>query len=70
MKFNSFIYCLPNHMKKKNLKSNKDERELTTDNMVKGIGRQATNKELINYLSKDKGNPIDLKIIFSKYENK
>lgn len=70
MKFNRFIYCLSNHMKKINIKSNQDERELTVEDMVKGIGRQATDKELINYLSKHKGNPIDLKIIFSRYENK
>jgi hypothetical protein len=45
-----------------------DFKELDINAMVKGIGRKATNEELIAYLSK-KGDvePIDLEIAFSKY---
>ena len=42
-------------------------RELTTEDMVKGIGRKATDEELIEYLSKDGGTPISLETAFAKY---
>lgn len=44
-----------------------DFRELNAGDMVKGIGRRATDEELMDYLSKDKGNPISLQTAFSKY---
>jgi len=43
--------------------------ELDTMAMVTGIGRKATDEELINYLSKDAGKPVDLDIAFAKYSN-
>lgn len=45
--------------------------ELDVDAMVKGIGRKATDEELIDYLSKgidDK--PIDIDDAFSKFSSK
>ena len=45
--------------------------ELNTKAMITGIGRKATDEELIDYLSKDKGGePIDLEVAFSKYSGK
>jgi hypothetical protein len=46
-----------------------DFRELTDKDMINGIGRKATDEELINYLSKDPGEPISLEIAFAKYLN-
>jgi len=46
-----------------------EKRELSTEDMVKGIGRKVTDEELIEYLSKDNGKPISLKKAFSKYLN-
>ena len=43
------------------------KRELSTEDMVKGIGRKATDEELIEYLSKDGGTPISLETAFAKY---
>jgi hypothetical protein len=34
-------------------------RELTAGDMVKGIGRKATDEELLDYLLKDKGEPVN-----------
>ncbi len=45
-------------------------RELTTQDMVKGIGRKATDEELMDYLSKDSGEPISLEKAFAKYLDK
>ena len=47
-----------------------DFRELTDKDMINGIGRKATDEELINYLSKDPGEPISLEKAFSKYLDK
>jgi hypothetical protein len=44
--------------------------ELNVDAMVKGIGRKATDEELIDYLSKDGGTPISLEAAFAKYLDK
>jgi hypothetical protein len=45
-----------------------DFEELGIDSMVKGIGRKATEEELMTYLSKEtESEPIDLEIAFSKY---
>jgi hypothetical protein len=41
--------------------------ELGINAMVKGIGRKATDEELIDYLSKDAGTPISLEIAFARY---
>ena len=46
-----------------------DFRELTDKDMINGIGRKATDEELINYLSKDPGEPISLENAFAKYLN-
>jgi len=48
----------------------KDYRELETVDMIKGIGRKATDDELTDYLSKDPGAPISLEKAFAKYLNK
>jgi len=42
-------------------------RELTNGDMVKGIGRKATDEELMDYLSKDKDEPVSLQTAFAKY---
>ena len=43
-------------------------KELDTLAMVTGIGRKATDVELIDYLSRESGTePIDLEVAFSKY---
>ena len=48
-----------------------DFEELDVTAMVKGIGRKATDEELINYLTKDAGEePISLETAFSKYSDK
>lgn len=45
--------------------------ELDINAIVKGIGRKATDEELIDYLSKDNdAEPIDIDEAFSKYANK
>ena len=45
-----------------------DFKELDTLAMVTGIGRKATDVELIDYLSRESGTePIDLEVAFSKY---
>ncbi|MDB5091301.1 MAG: hypothetical protein JWR09_5295 [Mucilaginibacter sp.] len=45
-----------------------DFEELGIDSMVKGIGRKATDEELMTYLSKEiESEPIDLEVAFSKY---
>jgi len=42
--------------------------ELTIDAMVKGIGRKATDEELIDYLSKGiHDEPLDIEQAFAKY---
>ncbi len=44
--------------------------ELTTQSMINGIGRKATDEELIHYLSKDMGGrQIDIDTAFSKFSN-
>jgi len=43
--------------------------ELNTNAMITGIGRKATDEELIDYLSKDSGEPIDIEVAFSKYSS-
>ena len=44
--------------------------ELDISAMVKGIGRKATDEELIEFLSKgNDAEPINLEIAFSKYMN-
>ena len=45
------------------------KRELSTEDMVKGIGRKATDEELMEYLSKDAGTPINIEDAFAKYLN-
>ncbi|MFI5160390.1 MAG: hypothetical protein ACHQHN_03895 [Sphingobacteriales bacterium] len=46
----------------------KDSKELDTTSMIIGIGRKATDEELINYLLKDNDiSPISLEEAFSKY---
>ena len=48
-----------------------DFEELNLTSMVKGIGRKATDEELIDYLSKGiDAEPIRLEKAFSKYSNK
>lgn len=45
-----------------------DLKELTTQNITHGIGRKATDEELINYLLNDKdASAINLEEAFSKY---
>ncbi|MDP9078258.1 MAG: hypothetical protein M3O71_12575 [Bacteroidota bacterium] len=45
-----------------------DFEELGIDSMVKGIGRKATEEELMAYLSKGiEAEPIDLEEAFAKY---
>ncbi len=45
-----------------------DFKELNTASMVTGIGRKATDAELIDYLSREQDiEPIDLETAFSKY---
>jgi hypothetical protein len=45
-----------------------DFKELNTLAMVNGIGRKATDAELIDYLSREQdAEPIDLETAFSKY---
>jgi hypothetical protein len=45
--------------------------ELDVMAMVKGIGRKATDEELISYLEKDTdAEPIDIDIAFAKYSDK
>jgi hypothetical protein len=45
-----------------------DSEDLDVTAMVKGIGRKATDEELIAYLSKESNaEPINLEIAFSKY---
>jgi hypothetical protein len=45
--------------------------ELDINAMVKGIGRKATDEELIDYLSKDAdAEPVNIDEAFSKYSNK
>jgi hypothetical protein len=41
--------------------------ELEVKAMVTGIGRKATDEELINYLNKETGTPVSLEIAFAKY---
>jgi len=44
--------------------------ELNTNAMITGIGRKATDEELIDYLSLGNGGePIDIEVAFSKYSN-
>jgi hypothetical protein len=44
--------------------------ELNIDSMVKGIGRKATDEELMDYLSKETdATPISLEKAFAKYLN-
>jgi hypothetical protein len=44
--------------------------ELNIDSMVKGIGRKATDEELMDYLSKETDDtPISLEKAFAKYLN-
>jgi hypothetical protein len=44
--------------------------ELNTKAMITGIGRKATDEELIDYLSKEAGGaPIDIGVAFSKYSS-
>ena len=44
--------------------------ELNTNAMITGIGRKATDEELIDYLSKDNGEePVDIEVAFSKYSS-
>ncbi len=50
------------------LNSEDEFEELDADAMVHGIGRKATDEELIDYLSKDGGEPISLEEAFSKYK--
>ena len=51
--------------------SAKDLEELDANAMARGIGRKATDEELINYLSKhNDAEPISLENAFSKYLNK
>jgi len=51
--------------------SAKNFEELDVISMVKGIGRKATDEELINYLSKDiDAKPLDIEKAFLKYSNK
>jgi hypothetical protein len=45
-------------------------KELDTTAMVKGIGRKATDEELIDYLSKDAGPFIGIEKAFAKYLDK
>jgi hypothetical protein len=47
-----------------------DFKELDTEAMVKGIGRKATDEELIDYLSKDAGPFIGIEEAFAKYLDK
>ncbi len=42
-------------------------RELTTHDVAFGIGRKATDEELMAYLSKDGGTPMKLQEAFEKY---
>jgi len=45
-----------------------DFKELDTVAMVKGIGRRATDAELIDYLARESNaEPLDLEVAFSKY---
>ena len=45
-----------------------DFQELNVEQMVKGIGRKATDEELLDYLLKEKDvSPISLEIAFAKY---
>jgi hypothetical protein len=41
-----------------------DFEELNINAMVKGIGRKATDEELVDYLSKDPGVPINIEEAF------
>jgi hypothetical protein len=47
-----------------------DFEELNINAMVKGIGRKATDEELVDYLSKNPGTPVNIEEAFSKYLNK
>jgi hypothetical protein len=38
-----------------------EKRKLTTEDMVKGNGKKATDEELMEYLLEDKGEPINIK---------
>jgi hypothetical protein len=45
-----------------------DFRELSASDMANGIGRKATDEELLEYLLKDQDKPVfSLEIAFSKY---
>jgi hypothetical protein len=44
-----------------------DFKELDTEAIIKGIGRKATDEELMDYLSKDRGEFLSLEAAFSKY---
>jgi len=45
-----------------------DKKELCIEDMVKGIGRKATDEELLDYLLKDSSvNPVSLEIAFVNY---
>lgn len=45
-----------------------DFKELSTADIAKGIGRKATDAELIDYLSREQdAEPVDLEKAFSKY---
>jgi hypothetical protein len=49
----------------------RDFEELDTDALVNGIGRKATDEELIDYLSKgSNAKSISLQTAFSKYSSK
>jgi hypothetical protein len=49
----------------------RDFEELNINAMVKGIGRKATDEELVDYLSKENDvAPISLETAFSKYLDK
>jgi len=45
-----------------------DFEELGIESMARGIGRKATEEELVAYLSKEiEAEPIDLEVAFAKY---
>ncbi len=52
------------------LDSDKKTEELNTASIMTGIGRKATDAELIDYLSREQdAEPIDLEVAFSKYKS-
>ncbi len=50
--------------------SSNNFKELDVNAMAMGIGRKASDEELIDYLSRDGGEPINIEAAFSKYLNK